>query len=374
MSMFRKASALLGGGDAGDAKKHHEDGESLTTVLETDEDRSTLTLLICDVTELMRKGLVDTFNPKEIGTEEDRLAALSLDDNELTNSEKPKDDEKSKETQKLLEKQQAEVAKLEKEVSVEKMVMLKTSALDFFDDWRDTVILRVGEVVNSSREKTGQQAEQAKPNPTHPEDQVSLEGIEGTEANEQVDEVTEALLKLYPPIETPLRKMAKEKRVLILHSVFLLLLSLEHYNAHSRTLLLCLTTSLGLSAIVLSEDEKKVAQGLLTAAEKMSAEEETKKRAEKNRTSRRIKMGVAGVAGAALIGITGGLAAPLLATGIGTVLGGIGLGATATAGYLGALAGSGVLVGGLFGAYGAKMTSKASKSPPLFINFHIPTT
>jgi hypothetical protein len=40
-------------------------------------------------------------------------------------------------------------------------------------------------------------------------------------------------------------------------------------------------------------------------------------------------------------------------------MGGLGLGATAAAGYLGTLASSSVLVGGLFGAYGAKMTSKA---------------
>lgn len=90
----------------------------------------------------------------------------------------------------------------------------------------------------------------------------------------------------------------------------------------------------------------------------MTADEETKKKVEENTTARRWKVGLAGVAGAALIGITGGLAAPLLAAGVGTVMGGIGLGATATAGYLGTLAGSGVLVGGLFGAYGGRMTGK----------------
>jgi hypothetical protein len=50
---------------------------------------------------------------------------------------------------------------------------------------------------------------------------------------------------------------------------------------------------------------------------------------------------VASVAGAAVIGVTGGLVAPPLA-----------------AGYLGALASSTVLVGGLFGAYGARMTGQ----------------
>ncbi|XXG97256.1 hypothetical protein Hte_003552 [Hypoxylon texense] len=353
-SMFQKASTFLGGGNE-DTKKQDEEGESLTTVLETAEDRSTLTILISDVTELMRNRILDTFNPKETGAEEDQIAAPNNDSDEQTSNEKPVGNERTEEMQKILEKQKADLAKREKEVSEEKMVSLKTSALEFFDDWRDSVVIRVGEVVNS-RKTAKEQSKQAKPELTSSNDKPVLEGIE---TDEQEDGVSDALLKLYPPVDTELRKLAKEKRILILHSMLLLLLSLEHYNAHSRTLLLYLTTSLGLSATVLSEDEKKVARGLLTAAEKMSADEETKKRAEENATARKWKMGVAGVAGAALIGITGGLAAPLLASGLGTVLGGIGLGATATAGYLGALAGSGVLVGGLFGAYGAKMTSKA---------------
>ena len=52
----------------------------------------------------------------------------------------------------------------------------------------------------------------------------------------------------------------------------------------------------------------------------------------------------------------GGLAAPLVAAGLGTLLGGIGLGGTVAAGYLGAIAASAPLVGGLFGAYGGKLT------------------
>ncbi|KAK1019337.1 hypothetical protein LTR33_019352, partial [Friedmanniomyces endolithicus] len=90
----------------------------------------------------------------------------------------------------------------------------------------------------------------------------------------------------------------------------------------------------------------------------MRADEETKKKAEANHDHRKWKVGLATVAGAALIGVTGGLAAPLIAAGVGTMMGGLGLGATAAAGYLGTLAGSTVLVGGLFGAYGGRMTGK----------------
>ena len=88
----------------------------------------------------------------------------------------------------------------------------------------------------------------------------------------------------------------------------------------------------------------------------MSGEAETKKKVEENKDSRKWKVGLASVAGAALIGVTGGLAAPLVAAGVGSVMGGIGLGATAAAGYLGSVAGSTIIVGGLFGAYGGRMT------------------
>jgi len=52
-----------------------------------------------------------------------------------------------------------------------------------------------------------------------------------------------------------------------------------------------------------------------------------------------------------------GLAAPLVAAGLGSLFGAIGLGSTIAATYLGALASSSVLVGALFGGYGAKVSS-----------------
>ena len=47
-------------------------------------------------------------------------------------------------------------------------------------------------------------------------------------------------------------------------------------------------------------------------------------KADDNQSSRKWKVGLASVAGAALIGVTGGLAAPLVAAGIGSVMGGLG--------------------------------------------------
>ncbi|KAI1268454.1 DUF726-domain-containing protein [Xylariaceae sp. FL1019] len=352
-SMFQKAGNALRGA-TGNPEHKDQDGESLTTILETDEDRGALTLLICDITEHMRKQIIDTFDPKETGSGEqlDQFAVAEEQANE-TNADHDGSQEREQQ-QKLEEKRKAEQAKREKEVNEQSMVELKESALSFFDNWRDSVIVRVGEVINAR--KNGDEKPKSRPKQAATEKRPDAIGMEKDQHDTHVDDT---LQKVYAPVETPLRNIEASRKALILHSVLLLMLSLEHYNAYSRILLLRLAVSLGLSIKVLSEEERKVAHGLLTAAKQMSAEEETKQRADDNRTARKWKMGAAGVAGAALIGITGGLAAPLLAAGVGTVLGGIGLGATATAGYLGALAGSSVLVGGLFGAYGARMSTIA---------------
>ena len=180
-----------------------------------------------------------------------------------------------------------------------------------------------------------------------------------SEASETPKHATDKTLRRqFPPVATPLAELPESKKILILHSTLLLLLSLEHYTALSRVLLLYMTSSFHLSLTVLTEDEEKVAKGLLEAAKHMSGESETQKKADENKTSRKWKVGLASVAGAAVIGVTGGLAAPLVAAGVGSVMGGLGLGATAAAGYLGSVAGSTLIVGGLFGAYGGKMTGE----------------
>jgi hypothetical protein len=146
------------------------------------------------------------------------------------------------------------------------------------------------------------------------------------------------LIQLYPPTSTSLYSLPKDKRILLLNSMLLLLLSLEHYSSYSRILLLHISSSLHLPLHILVEDEVKVAQGLLEAAKHMSGSEETHKRNDDNKVARRWKVGLAGVAGAAVVGL--------------------GLEATTAAALLGALAESGVIVGSLFGAYGGRMTGK----------------
>ena len=148
------------------------------------------------------------------------------------------------------------------------------------------------------------------------------------------------------------------KKTLLLHSFLLLLLSLEHYSAFSRVLLLNMTSSLHIPLHILAEDEVRVAKGLSQTTKNVSSDEITEKRSENNKTPKGLKIGLAGVAGAAVVGVAGGLAAPLIAAGIGTVLGGIGLGSTAVTGLLGAMAESTFIVGTLFGICGARASAK----------------
>jgi hypothetical protein len=243
------------------------------------------------------------------------------------------------------------------------MQALRRSALTFFDKWRASVMHRICDVI-SVRGETVRQAK-AKRKQASEQHERQKQGISSLIDFDDVDPFGNATSTQprntkyghYEVIETRLLALDDEKRVLVLHCLLLLMLSLEQYSAYSRILLLRLASSLKLEADLLGDHEKSVAQGLLaTAASQMDAEATAKNQASNDAVSRRWKVGLATVGGAVLIGVTGGLAAPLLAAGLGTVMGGLGLGVVST--YLGALAGSSVLVGSLFGAYGAKMTGR----------------
>jgi hypothetical protein len=207
------------------------------------------------------------------------------------------------------------------------------AALKSFDNWYETVIERLGSSLNSHtsryREPEGQGAHREKPDLTW-------------------------LHTHYPPIHTPLSSFTNPAA--ILEALLLLLLHLESYDSRTRVLLVHIASSLHVPLDVLVALETSTAKALLQ--EKMSADEESAKRAEASKTSKRWKIGIASVGGAVLVGVTGGLAAPLVAAGIGTVMGGLGLGATAAAATLGTLASSGAVVGALFGVYGGRMGGK----------------
>ncbi|KAL8657916.1 MAG: hypothetical protein Q9226_001441 [Calogaya cf. arnoldii] len=328
--------------------KHEEEEKSLTTILNIDQ-RGDLTLLIASIMASMRKTVEMNFDANVALSSSPSKPAASEDEKIMNKDTDPAtaDVNKLDEEKKLKEQRQ-------KELAAPKMKELKEEALRFIDQWRSNVIERIGSIVNSKEEASSQLESAHAKAPTSSATQDKK--VNPIETEPEAADTT--LKELFPPIDTPLSSLEEPTRILILHSTLLLLLSLEHYIAPSRVLLLYLTSSLHLPLSVLTDDEEKTAKGLLEAAKHMSGESETQKKAEENKQSRKWKVGLASVAGAALIGVTGGLAAPLVAAGVGSVMGGLGLGATAAAGYLGAVAGSTVIVGGLFGAYGGKMTGE----------------
>lgn len=355
-------------------KPEHKDQDASLTTLLTAEQCAHLTFLIATVTATMRKSLQDTFTPEETPiddhaapaeSEEAALAAAStnIDPTDVEKEDRirmEKEDRIRKEKEQLRKDRAKRQEDANKELAKPEVQELNKEMLRYFDEWRGRVVGRVGEVVNS-REKAKHQTKDVNDGEVEKTIKRSDTGMKSLTGLDDKGEDEDAVFKeLYPPMETVLTNLDHDKRALVLHSLVLILLSLETYSAHSRILLLYLTSSLHLKLSVLKNDEETVARGLLEAAsQQLNADAETKKAAETSSTARKWKVGLAGVAGAALIGVTGGLAAPLLAAGIGSVMGGLGLGATAAAGYLGTLASSSVLVGGLFGAYGAKMTSEA---------------
>ncbi|KAG9246466.1 hypothetical protein BJ878DRAFT_416921 [Calycina marina] len=330
--------------DHGKEAGHSNDFSSILTANE----RVEITLLVANISECMRAHLLSTFDASLNPVNPDLRAKPTPQNPNVEEKTADEITEDEKEAKKSSEQR-------EKELSAPKMLELRKDLLDFFDKWRESVLGRVGTAVNNLKEVAGEQKvnAEAKVEETKPTAEVKV-----INSNTNIEEADAALVEFYPPIPTALNVLPKDRRLLLLHAMLLLLLSLEHYSSYSRILLLHVASSLNLPLHVLSEDELKVAQGLLEAAKQMGGKEETSKRSDDNKVARRWKVGLASVAGAAIIGVTGGLAAPLVAGAIGTIMGGLGLGATTAAGLLGALAESGVVVGSLFGAYGGRMTGK----------------
>lgn len=353
--LFKVANVITG---AGQSATKQDEGVSLTSVLETPALRVELALLVLLCTDAMRSDLVATFDPDKTHETESSTAMPP-----------PKSPPPQTAAQDLIsfDEPQTEAAlgaegrrrARQREVESTQMQGLQRAAMTHFDKWRAGVMHRIcdvlcvrGDVVRQAKAKRklmlaeGERQKQG--------NSVLLD-FEGDPFSSTRYTGKKRKHGHYEVIETQMLAFQEEKRVLILHCLLLLVLSLEHYSAQSRLLLLHLASSLELESDLLAEHEKSIAQGLLaTAASQMDAEESAKKQASNDATARKWKVGLAAVGGAVLIGVTGGLAAPLLAAGIGTVMGGLGLGVVST--YLGALAGSSVLVGSLFGAYGAKMT------------------
>ncbi|KAK9776512.1 hypothetical protein SCAR479_06835 [Seiridium cardinale] len=180
--------------------------------------------------------------------------------------------------------------------------------------------------------------------------------------------------------KTTLSTLPKEKRACILHCMTLILLGLENYSSYSRVFLCHLAASLQVPLHVLANDEARISQALSKVVEFITPEELQARRLEegKNRfrsrpsskqqqqqsqdaasltnfNSHRPPNGTTGES-------VGGLAAPLVAAGLSTVFGGLGVGPAAAASMLQGMAESTVVVGTLFGLYGARATTKITEA------------
>ncbi|KAI0699711.1 DUF726-domain-containing protein [Cytidiella melzeri] len=142
----------------------------------------------------------------------------------------------------------------------------------------------------------------------------------------------------------------------LLHTIlFINLTSTKSYSAHTRTFLSTFGP-LDEDAVVamLKNPEHAVAE----AERKSKTDVAKEEHAERNKTMRKVGMGLAALGGGVLVGMSGGLAAPLVGAGVTTVLGWLGIGGTAAGLLASGLAGSSVVCGALFGAYGSKKSAE----------------
>ncbi|KAK6955246.1 hypothetical protein Daesc_002877 [Daldinia eschscholtzii] len=251
--------------------------------------------------------------------------------------------------------------KTENDILVSSLSELKKDALAHFSKWRVNLLKRIQDIVIKNGGTAGNVGGQA---PLPPGNSRRLGGNaargrpllpSGSGHNTVAEAASLALVRLYPPIPTPLKDCPKEKRGLILHCILLILLGLDQYSLYSRILLIRLASSLTVPMWVLLQDETRVSQGLSKVILGIPIEEIAQRRAEEAKTSRRWKPGMAN---AALGGNPGVLAAPLAAASLGTVFGGRGLDSSVTATLLGPMNDNTVVVGTLFGLYGARQGSK----------------
>ncbi|KAI5755000.1 hypothetical protein M8J77_013236 [Diaphorina citri] len=139
----------------------------------------------------------------------------------------------------------------------------------------------------------------------------------------------------------------------ILHDLVALAVKQGEYDSRWRVLIQHLSRQMQVDLEMVETFENSIAEALsLQHEHEMTKEEEQGAKSRRKRTlaKRYAMIGLATIGGGALIGVTGGLAAPLIGAGIGSVIGG-----SAALATLGSTTGIAV-VGSLFGAAGAGLS------------------
>lgn len=262
----------------------------------------------------------------------------------------------------------------------DKIGPLRAAALSHFDTWRSSLLQSLKDLlspadstqeIDARRQRSDRLAKQSLESPAPGENLVDFGDLLGPVAVEdgkakalrQRQREVAALQSRYHAIPTRLSTESQEDREEVVVCLLLMLLSSGKYTAESRTFLVYLCSALELPLSFLNSQEAEVATSLVESStspeareQQMSAAKEAEERKKANQVGRFWKVGLASVAGAAIIGVTGGLAAPAVAGVIGGLMGSVGLGGVAS--FLGVFWMNGALVGTLFGALGAQMTGE----------------
>jgi hypothetical protein len=138
--------------DGESAKDHDKD---ISQILTTGE-RIELTLLLANIMEIMEKQIRDTFDASITSTTQPHQILQVTDSNSPNTSAKRLHKETYEE-----EKARQMLEKREKELSEPSMLELKREALKFFDQWRESVISRVGNAMNNPQEVLDEQKRRA---------------------------------------------------------------------------------------------------------------------------------------------------------------------------------------------------------------------
>ncbi|KAK3500843.1 hypothetical protein B0T13DRAFT_502276 [Neurospora crassa] len=262
----------------------------------------------------------------------------------------------------------------------DKIGLLRAAALSHFDTWRSSLLQSLKDLlspadstqeVDARRQRSDRLATQRLESLAPGENLIDFGDLLGPVAVEddkakavrQRQKEVAALQSRYHAIPTRLTTVSQEDREEVVVCLLLMLLSSGKYTAESRTFLVYLCSALELPLSFLNSQEAEVATSLVESStspeareQQMSAAKEAEERKKANQVGRFWKVGLASVAGAAIIGVTGGLAAPAVAGVIGGLMGSVGLGGVAS--FLGVFWMNGALVGTLFGALGAQMTGE----------------
>ena len=280
-------------------------GNGLNDILKTPRMRTELALLVALASDAMRRELVSTFEVPVIESRNSTYKPSAADDliSLDTEPQRAAPNIRDEELQELKSRHLADV-------SSAKTQGLKRASLMFFDKWQINVLRRLGEVlsvrpdaIKQARARAKAQAEASRREGNERDIHRWAEREDTTTSLDASENLGRWCISL-DGFDLSILKLQNPEKIIVVNSVLLLLLSLEHYTAHSRILMLHLTHTLQLPSSTLIDNESKIAQGLLaSAAKQMTADESTKKKAAEGATDRRWKVGLATVAGAALIGV-----------------------------------------------------------------------